>query len=95
MNANGDRYFSAEVYRLAAVRCSASNERASALTQLHTAIAVAQSHGAKLFELRAALDLADLQPDEGRPAIAAALTDFPEPEPWPEIVRAGQLAGSW
>jgi hypothetical protein len=86
MDANADLYFAAEVHRLAA-RCETEGSGA-AIAHLRRAVDVAQSQGAKLFELRAALDLADLQGEEGRPAVAAALTDFPEPEPWPEIRRA-------
>jgi DNA-binding winged helix-turn-helix (wHTH) protein len=93
MNANGDLYFAAEVHRLAA-RCQAWNTEA-ALAHLTRAIDIARSQGARMFQLRAALDLVDVQPVEGRTAVAAALEGFPEPEPWPEILRAGQLAGSW
>lgn len=79
--------FSAEVYRLAA-RCERKrNDIDAALDHLRRAIGIARSQGAKLFELRAALDLADLKKNE-RGAVAAALEGFPEPEPWPEIHRA-------
>jgi hypothetical protein len=46
----------------------------------------------KLFELRAALDLSAVEPAEGKAAVARALADFPEPEPWPEIVAARRLS---
>jgi DNA-binding winged helix-turn-helix (wHTH) protein len=88
MTANGDMYFAAEVHRLAA-RCDReSGKTAEARERLQTAIAIAQSQRAKLFELRAALDLADIAPRDGVMAVAGALTDFPEPEPWPDVVRA-------
>jgi hypothetical protein len=81
-------YFAAEVHRLAA-RCDReSGKTAEAREHLRTAIAIAQAQRAKLFELRAALDLADIAPRDGVMAVAGALTDFPEPEPWPDVVRA-------
>ena len=92
MNANADMYFAAEVHRLAA-RCDReSGMTAEARRHLRTAIDIAQSQRAKLFELRAALDLAEIDPDDGGLAVASALLDFPEPEPWPEVVRAGLLS---
>jgi hypothetical protein len=87
MNENADLYFAAEVYRRAA-RCDREvNDIDSALARLKQAIGVAQSQRAKLFELRAALDLADLKRNE-RGFVAAALEGFPEPEPWPELHRS-------
>jgi DNA-binding winged helix-turn-helix (wHTH) protein len=88
MNANADMYFAAEIRRLAAQCATQTNDRAGGLEHLSSAVEVARSQGAKLFELRAALDLAELKPAEGRVAILAALEGFPEPEPWPEILRA-------
>ncbi len=57
------------------------------------AIDLARSQRAKLFELRAALDLVEIDGDNGKSAVAAALIDFPEPEPWPEVVRARMVVG--
>lgn len=87
MNENGDMYFAAEVHRLAA-RCGRqADDTEATLAHLRRAIGIAQSQRAKLFELRAALDLADLKKDE-RGVVAAALEGFPEPEPWSEVRRA-------
>ena len=89
MNENADLYFAAEVYRLAA-RCEqAVHNVDAALAHLRRAVGMARSQRAKLFELRAALDLADLKTDER--GVAAALEGFPEPEPWPEVLRASAL----
>ncbi len=88
MDANADLYFAAEVHRLAA-RCE-TGSRGAAIAHLRRAIGVARSQGAKLFELRTALDLAGVEPTEGKAAVAVALTEFPEPEPWTEIMRARQ-----
>ena len=88
MNTNGDLYFAAEVHRLAA-RCeNAQGNAPAAFAHIRTSLDIARSQRAKLFELRAALDLGDLDPGEGRAAVASALIDFPEPEPWPELLRA-------
>ena len=88
MDANADLYFAAEVHRLAA-RCETEGSGA-AIAHLRRAVDVARLQGAKLFELRAALDLIGVEPKEGKAAVAVALTDFPEPEPWTEIMRARQ-----
>ena len=92
MNENADLYFAAEVYRLAG-RCEREvNNIDAALAHLRRAIGLARLQGAKFFELRAALDLADLKTDE-RGVVAAALDGFPEPEPWPEVIRARAVIG--
>ncbi|HUP41179.1 MAG TPA: AAA family ATPase [Vicinamibacterales bacterium] len=88
MNANADMYFAAEVHRLAA-RCDRERgTTAAAREHLHIATDIARSQRAKLFELRAALDLGEIEADGGKRALAAALIDFPEPEPWPEVMSA-------
>jgi len=90
-NANDDRYFSAEVHRLSAVCLARAGRIAPARTQLHTALAVSRSQGARFFELRAALTLASHDPAQGRTAACAALSSFPEPEPWLEIEAARRI----
>jgi tetratricopeptide (TPR) repeat protein len=90
-HSHDDRYFSAEVHRLSAI-CRVKRGRIDeACSRLHEAIDVARSQGAATFELRAALSLADVDPQEGRLAVRKALTRFPEPEPWPEIASARAL----
>jgi predicted ATPase len=94
MNANADLYFAAELHRLAATCHGQRGDRSTALDQIRKAIGIARAQGARLFELRAALDLAAAEPVEGRAAVAAALADFPEPEPWPEILAARRLVAT-
>jgi DNA-binding winged helix-turn-helix (wHTH) protein len=90
-HSHDDRYFSAEVHRLSAV-CRVKRGRIDeGCSVLHEAIDVARSQGATTFELRAALSLADVDPQDGRLAVRDALTRFPEPEPWPEIASARAL----
>jgi tetratricopeptide (TPR) repeat protein len=87
-DANDDRYFSAEVHRLSAVCLARTGQIEAACAELHTALEVSRSQGARFFELRAAVALADYDSAEGREATCAALSSFPEPEPWPEIEAA-------
>ena len=90
MNADKDLYFAAELHRLAALCLRQEGKRSAAVEQLRIALNVARVQGAKLFELRAALDLAALEPVQGDAEVTEALTNFPEPEPWPELIRAGR-----
>ena len=88
MEANRDMYFAAELHRLAAQCHRRNGDLPAAVAGLLTALDIARRQGAKLFELRAALDLAQLDATQGRDAVAAALAGFPEPELWPEILQA-------
>jgi predicted ATPase len=92
MDANGDTYFAAELHRLTGRCLAASGEEPSALKHLRTALEVAKSQGAKLFELRAALALAEHNRREGCVPLTEALSAFPEPEPWPDVQAARALA---
>jgi hypothetical protein len=92
MNANNDLYFAAELHRLSARCRSADDGDGLAIEHLHDALRVARSQGATLFELRAALDLAALDPGSGMTAVSAGLAHFPEPEPWYEILAARRLS---
>ena len=49
---------------------------------------VARMQGAATFELRAALGLAQLEPQAGRKAVRSALDRIREPEAWPEVTAA-------
>lgn len=86
-----DRYFAAEVHRLSAVCLAARGEREGARAHLHTALEVSRSQGARLFELRAALTLAEHDVQEARAAVASVMARFPEPEPWSEVNEAQRL----
>jgi hypothetical protein len=86
-----DHYFAAESRRLSAICGARRGSIQDACAGLREAIAIAQSQSASTFELRAALNLADLTFEEGCEAIRAALETFPEPEPWPDIRAAHRL----
>ena len=64
---------------------------AEACSTLHEAMAVARSQGATTFALRAALDLAEHDAQEGRRALRSLLATFPEPVPWSEIESAHRI----
>ena len=85
-----DRYFAAELHRLSAACSSAQGERAAARAHLREALEIAPQ-GAVTFELRAALALATQEPSEGLRAVQAALTAYPEPQPWPDITAARKI----
>ena len=91
MNTHSDRYFAAEVHRLSAVCRLMRGATGEAVELLQTALDVARSQGAKMFELRAALALAAHDPGKAREVVAAVLVSLPESEPWPDIVRATGL----
>lgn len=94
MNTHSDRYFAAEVHRRAAVCRSLEGAAGEAVELLRTAIDVARSQGAKIFELRAALSLAAHDPDHAREVVASVLGSLPESEPWRDIVSATHLTGT-
>jgi predicted ATPase len=91
--AHDDLYFAAEVRRLSAVCLAARGDIKGSRAQLHHALEVSRSQGATLFELRAALSLAEQDVQEGRTALRSVLANFPEPEPWREITAAQQILG--
>ena len=83
-----DRYFEAEVRRLSATCRAERGDIGKAVALLRGAIDVARTQGAATFELRAALNLAELEPREGRGAVRSAIDRIKEPEAWPEITAA-------
>ncbi len=91
MNVHSDRCFAAEVHRMSAVCRAMKGATGEAVELLHTAIDVARSQGATMFELRAALDLATYDPAKARGMVATLMAALPEPEPWPDVVRATRL----
>jgi tetratricopeptide (TPR) repeat protein len=86
-----DGYFSAEVRRLLGVCLARLGRTDEAHTRLREAREIAREQAATMFELRAALSLAEVSVQEGRVAARDVLARFPEPEPWPEIVAAQSL----
>jgi DNA-binding winged helix-turn-helix (wHTH) protein/predicted ATPase len=87
-----DRYVAAEIHRLAAL-CGARGPHDLTPTEhAREAIAVSRAQGAMFFELRAAHALADLTSDIH--PIAVALERLPEPEAWPDVVRARRRLAS-
>ena len=86
-----DLYFTSEVHRLSA-RCLVRRDRLDeACAQLRVAIDLARAQGAATFELRATLNLADINPREGATAVREAFEKLPEPEPWPDVDAARAL----
>jgi DNA-binding winged helix-turn-helix (wHTH) protein/tetratricopeptide (TPR) repeat protein len=90
-NSHDDRYFAAEVYRLAAVCLAARGETEGARSHLDKALDISQSQGATLFELRAALTIAEFGVHDAHAAVRAVMARFPEPENWPEIQTARRI----
>jgi predicted ATPase len=68
-----DRYGEAEVHRLRGELLTATGDRMAAEQSYHQALAVAKRQSAKVFELRAATDLARLWCDQGKHAEAREL----------------------
>jgi predicted ATPase len=89
--AHQDHYYSAELYRLRACCHRARGEAGAASAAIRQALTLARTHGAALFELRAALALAGWDPDEGRSAVQEALATLPQPIAWLETTAARRL----
>ena len=100
MNANGDMYFAAELYRLAA-RCEGQRDRPSAAAVICAWRWTSRERKARTyFELRAALDFGPEIIRSGRTAVTAALAAFRNLNPGPKscapplrlvLARAGDL----
>ena len=86
-----DRYFSAEVHRLSAVCLAVRGDTDGARGYLHKALEISRTHGATLFELRAALTLAEHDVEEALAALRSVMARFSEPEPWPEVKAAQRI----
>jgi class 3 adenylate cyclase/predicted ATPase len=88
-----------ELHRLRGEIMLAQGARLAGERSLHRAIELAQAQGAKLLELRAAVSLAKLRRDQGRPAEAIALLQplddwFQEGRDLPEIRETRTLLES-
>lgn len=91
-----ERYFAAELARLRAGLARHAGDEAAAQAGLREAMAIAAQQGARLFELRAATDLARLLHAQGRGAEGArelrpALDALPEGHDQPDAQRAAEL----
>jgi predicted ATPase len=73
IEATGERRDEVEVHRLRGDLLNATGDGSAAEQSYEQAIAVAQRQSAKLFELRACLDLARLWRDQGKPSEARKL----------------------
>ena len=89
--AHDDRYFAAEVRRLLSVCAAARGDTDGARAYLYKALEISRSQGATLFELRAALTLAEHDLREARATVRSALAKFPEPEPCSEVNAAQRI----
>jgi predicted ATPase len=88
---NDDRYFSAEIHRLLAICLAGRRQTEAAREALQKAIDLSRAQGARFFELRAALTLAQHDPAQGCAVLQSVITNVPEPEPWPEVESARRI----
>ncbi|WP_037493730.1 ATP-binding protein [Sphingomonas sp. PAMC 26605] len=95
--ANGERYAMTELLRVKAeIVRRVDNDFAASEAILTEAVHVARQQGAKAWELRAVLDLADLQQmsgrrDQARELVEVVYADFPVTDHNPDIERARRL----
>lgn len=81
-----------EMYRLLGTCLLAQNQDGAAVEYLHRALHLARLQHARTFELRAAVTLAQCEPEEGRALVRQVLATFPDPQPWHDIVEAAALS---
>ena len=84
------RFYDAELTRLGALT---TDDDAVRRADLQSAIGIARSQDARIFELRAALDYFGLDPDAGRQLVTEALAHFPGDSTWPDVMRSRTLLG--
>jgi predicted ATPase len=85
---SGMHFYDAELLRL---RARTHADDAARAADIAAARDLACRQGAKLFELRAAIDDAALRGDRARPALEEVVSRFPADQHWPELVRARSL----
>ncbi len=78
LDAGGARWMAAEVLRRRAACEHDLGDTAKALATLEAALDVARTQEARMLELRAAMDLARLQPERGASPLSACLAGFTE-----------------
>jgi hypothetical protein len=86
----GMRFYDAELTRLGA---STTDDAELRRSDLRSAIDLARSQDARIFELRAAIDYFELDPDSGRQLVTEALAGFPADSAWPDVTRGRTLLG--
>jgi hypothetical protein len=86
----GAHFYEAELLR---VRAHTYDDQGLRHAGLRSAIELAQTQGAPVFELRAAADDFELIGEPARAPLAAALSRFPADQSWPELARARALLG--
>ena len=96
MERTDQRWDEAEIYRVLGMILRATGDSGAARAQFQRACAVAHSQGAKLWELRAAMSLAQSVADGGAPEDAAAilepvLGEFEDEPRVPDLRRAHDL----
>jgi class 3 adenylate cyclase/tetratricopeptide (TPR) repeat protein len=79
------RFYNAELLRL---RSRTHGDDAARAADIAAARDLACRQGARLFELRAAIDDVELRGDVARPALADVVSRFPANECWTELVTA-------
>jgi len=85
---SGMHFYDAELFRL---RARTHADDAARAADIAAARDLACRQGAKLFELRAAIDDVALRGDRAHSALADALGRFPADQCWPELVLARSL----
>jgi len=86
----GMSFYDSELTRLRSLTTADAEQRS---TDLRSAVELARSQGARVFELRAAMDYFGLDAASGRQLVADALARFPDDSAWPEVTRGRTLLG--
>jgi tetratricopeptide (TPR) repeat protein len=84
----GMHFYDAELLR---IRAHTTDDPQSQRADLRAAIELAREQGTPIFEVRAAAEYFDIDPDEGRSAISDAAGHFSADTSWPELARARAL----
>lgn len=93
-DALGHRWPLAELLRIKAKLGLAAGDRDEAARVLRQTLDLAHGQGALAWELRAAIDLAELNPIEGRPVLSVVYARFTEGFDRPDLMRAQRLLKS-
>jgi class 3 adenylate cyclase/tetratricopeptide (TPR) repeat protein len=84
----GMRFYDAELLR---IRSHTTDDSQSRRADLRAAIELAAEQGAPIFEVRAAAEYFQIDPDEGRKALSEAVNRFPADSSWPDVARVRAL----